>query len=90
VPALKAAGPSHRRISDMRHTFATWSLAAGMSTFTLARRMGTSLQMIDRTHGHLAQRRRGPGPRAAGRLRKGTRNGSGHVVGTEIEDGGAV
>ena len=30
VPALKAAGVPHRRIYDMRHTFATWSLAAGM------------------------------------------------------------
>jgi integrase len=55
VPALKAAGIEHRRIDDMRHTFATWSLAAGMSIFTLARRMGTSVQMIDSTYGHLAQ-----------------------------------
>jgi hypothetical protein len=39
----------------MRHTFATWSLAAGMSIFTLSRRMGTSVQMIDATCGHLAQ-----------------------------------
>lgn len=39
----------------MRHTFATWSLAAGMSIFTLSRRMGTSVQMIDTTYGHLAQ-----------------------------------
>lgn len=54
VPALQAAGVEHRRIYDMRHTFATWSLAAGMSTFTLARRMGTSVQMIDATYGHLA------------------------------------
>jgi hypothetical protein len=30
------------------------SLAAGVSLFTLARRMGTSVEMIDRTHGHLA------------------------------------
>jgi integrase len=55
VPTLKAAGIEHRRIYDMRHTFATWSLAAGMSIFTLARRMGTSVQMIDSTYGHLAQ-----------------------------------
>jgi integrase len=53
-PALKAAGLQHRRIYDMRHTFATWSLAAGMSIFTLARRMGTSVQVIDATYGHLA------------------------------------
>lgn len=53
--ALVAAGIEHCRIDDMRHTFATWSLAAGMSTVTLSRRMGTSVQMIDRTYGHLAQ-----------------------------------
>jgi integrase len=55
VPALAAAGLRHRRIYDMRHTFATWSLAAGMSIFTLSRRMGTSVRMIDATYGHLAQ-----------------------------------
>jgi hypothetical protein len=33
---------------------ATMSLAAGVSLFSLARRMGTSVQMIDRTYGHLA------------------------------------
>ena len=54
APALKAAGVEHRRIYDMRHTFATWSLAAGMSIFTLARRMGTSVPVIDATYGHLA------------------------------------
>ena len=54
TPALKAAGVEHRRIYDMRHTFATWSLAAGMSIFTLARRMGTSVPVIDATYGHLA------------------------------------
>jgi integrase len=53
-PALKAAGIKHRRIYDLRHTYATWSLAAGVDIYTLARRMGTSLQMIDRTYGHLA------------------------------------
>jgi integrase len=41
-------------IYDLRHTYATMSLAAGVSQFTLARRMGTSVQMIDRTYGHLA------------------------------------
>ncbi len=29
--------------------------ADGMSIFTLARRIGTSIQMIDSTYGHLAQ-----------------------------------
>jgi integrase len=53
-PALRAAGLTHRRIYDLRHTYATWSLAAGVSLFTLSRRMGTSLAMIDATYGHLA------------------------------------
>ena len=53
-PALCAAGIEHRRIYDLRHTYATWSLAAGVSLFALSRRMGTSLAMIDATYGHLA------------------------------------
>ncbi len=53
-PALRAAGIEHRRIYDCRHTYATWSLAAGVSLFALSRRMGTSLAMIDATYGHLA------------------------------------
>jgi integrase len=54
APALQAAGIRHRRIYDLRHTYATWSLAAGVDLFTLSRRMGTSLAMIDATYGHLA------------------------------------
>jgi integrase len=54
TPALEASGVTHRRIYDLRHTYATWSLAAGIDIFTLARRMGTSVKMIDRTYGHLA------------------------------------
>jgi integrase len=54
TPALQASGVAHRRIYDLRHTYATWSLAAGIDIFTLARRMGTSVAMIDRTYGHLA------------------------------------
>jgi hypothetical protein len=30
------------------------ALAAGVSLFSLSRRMGTSVDMIDRTYGHLA------------------------------------
>lgn len=53
-PALVAAGIEHpHRIYDLRHTYATWALAAGVSTFQLARRMGTSIDMIDLTYGHL-------------------------------------
>jgi len=35
--------------------FATEALAAGVSIFELARLMGTSVAMIDRTYGHLAR-----------------------------------
>jgi len=37
----------------MRHSYAAWCLAAGMNTFAVAKRMGTSVQMIDDTYGHL-------------------------------------
>jgi integrase len=53
-PALRAAGIAPRRVYDLRHTYATWSIAAGVDLFTLSRRMGTSLAMIDQTDGHLA------------------------------------
>ncbi len=52
--ALRAAGLEYRRPYDLRHTYATFSIAAGISLFALARRMGTSLEMIDKTYGHLA------------------------------------
>jgi integrase len=55
IPAVKAAGfVGDKRIYDCRHTYAMFSLAAGASRFSLSRRMGTSLDMIDRTYGHLA------------------------------------
>lgn len=44
-----------RRVYDLRHTFATFALRAGISTFDLSRFMGTNLAMIDRHHGHLAR-----------------------------------
>ena len=51
---LKLAGLPAFRVYDCRHTYATMSLAAGVSLFSLSRRMGTSVKMIDRTYGHLA------------------------------------
>ena len=54
-PALEAAGLAKRGPYALRHTFATEALAAGVSTFELARLMGTSVAMIDRTYGHLAR-----------------------------------
>ncbi len=44
-----------RRVYDLRHTFATMALRAGVSTFDLSRYMGASLTMIDRHYGHLAR-----------------------------------
>jgi integrase len=39
---------------SMRHAFATWMLDARIEVFELARLMGTSVGMIDKTYGHLA------------------------------------
>ena len=44
-----------RSVYDLRHTFATFALRAGISTFDLSRYMGASLTMIDRHYGHLAK-----------------------------------
>jgi integrase len=60
-PALEAAGL--QRDGEiwlpgpytMRHAFATWMLDAGLDLFELARLMGTSVAMIDKTYGHLAK-----------------------------------
>jgi integrase len=55
-PAQRAIGIDPlRRIYDLRHTFATFALRAGVSTFDLSRYMGASLTMIDRHYGHLAK-----------------------------------
>jgi integrase len=53
TPAVRAAGLEHRPPNSLRHTYATFSIAAGLSLFALARRMGTSVEQIDRTYGHL-------------------------------------
>ena len=52
---LDSAGIPSRRVYDMRHSFATGALDAGLSIFDLSRYMGMSVEMIDRTYGHLAQ-----------------------------------
>jgi integrase len=46
-------GLEHRTPYSLRHTYAAFSIAAGVSLFTLARRMGTSVEQIDKTYGHL-------------------------------------
>jgi integrase len=55
-PAQIAAGIEPiRRPYDLRHTYATFALRAGVSIFDLSRFMGASLAMIDRHYGHLAR-----------------------------------
>ena len=54
APAIEAAGiRKPARIYDLRSTFASEALAAGVSVFELARIMGTSVRMIERHYGAL-------------------------------------
>ena len=66
APAIEASGvvlPA--RIYDLRSTFASDALAAGVPIFTLARIMGTSVAMVERHYGTLLD---GAGAGIAGRL----------------------
>src|SRR3954468_14666511 len=51
VEAARIAKPA--RIYDLRTTFASNALAAGVTVFELARVMGTSVHMIERHYGAL-------------------------------------
>jgi integrase len=51
--ALDTAKLEHRGVYALRHTFATFAIAADVDTFTLSRLMGTSVENIDATYGHL-------------------------------------
>jgi integrase len=53
TPAVRASGLAHRSPYALRHTYATFAIAAGVSLFELARFMGTSVEQIDKTYGHL-------------------------------------
>ncbi|HEY8764125.1 MAG TPA: tyrosine-type recombinase/integrase, partial [Solirubrobacteraceae bacterium] len=54
APAVEAAGVRlPARLYDLRSTFASDALAAGVSVFELARIMGTSVQMVERHYGTL-------------------------------------
>jgi integrase len=65
-PAVQASGVRQpARIYDLRSTFASRALVAGVSTFELARIMGTSAQMIERSYGTLIE---GAGAGIASRL----------------------
>lgn len=47
-PALDSAGLPHLVPYSMRHTFASFAMAAGVSLFYLARLMGSSVEQIDK------------------------------------------
>jgi integrase len=54
-PVQKAAGIEPLRdLYDLRHTYATFALRAGVPVLALSRFMGTSIAMIDLHYGHLA------------------------------------
>ena len=53
--AVEAAGFRGMKLYALRHSYAAWSLAAGVQLFELSRRMGTSLEMISKTYGHLLE-----------------------------------
>jgi integrase len=66
APAIEAGAIARpARIYDLRSTFASDALAAGVSVFELARIMGTSVGMIERHYGALLD---GAGAGIAGRL----------------------
>jgi hypothetical protein len=55
-PAQIAAGVEPiRGLYDIRHTYATFALRAGVPVFALSRFIGSSIAMIDRHYGHLAR-----------------------------------
>jgi hypothetical protein len=65
-PAITSSGVAKpARIYDLRSTFASNALAAGVTVFELARLMGTSVLMIERHYGALLD---GAGAAIAGRL----------------------
>jgi integrase len=41
--------PFHRSPNTLRHTFAAWTIVAGIGLLELSRLMGTSSEQIDRT-----------------------------------------
>jgi integrase len=56
APAVEAAAVRKpARVYDLRSTFASNALAAGISVFELARIMGTSVSMIERHYGTLIE-----------------------------------
>ncbi len=55
-PAQVSAGIEPiRGLYDLRHTYATFALRAGVAVFAVSRFIGSSIAMIDRHYGHLAR-----------------------------------
>jgi integrase len=52
---VKAGIEPLRHLYDLRHTYATFALRAGVSVFAVSRFMGSSIAMIDRHYCHLAR-----------------------------------
>jgi hypothetical protein len=77
TPALRAAGLQHRGPYTLRHTYASWSIAAGVSLFDLSRLMGTSVEQLDKVYGHLL-------PDSLDRARTALDTYTMHSAGTEI------
>ena len=54
-PALEAAGLARRRVYDLRHSFASNALAAGISLYELSRYMGASVRVLEIHYAHLVR-----------------------------------
>ena len=54
-PALDAASVPSRRLYDLRHTFASNALAAGISLYELSRYMGASVRVLETHYAHLVR-----------------------------------
>jgi integrase len=52
-PALEAAGLPACRVYDLRHSFASNALAAGISLYELSRYMGASVRVLELHYAHL-------------------------------------
>jgi integrase len=53
--ALRTAGIAHMPPKQLRHSFASFAIASGVSVFDLSRLMGTGVQQIDETYGHMVK-----------------------------------
>jgi integrase len=73
-PAQRRAGIEPLRgLYDLRHTYATFALRAGVPVFAVSRFMGSSIAMIDYHYGHLARDSRARRSRSSTRSRSNAR-----------------